>query len=373
MDEPKKKNQHYVPRFLLRKFSRDGKSVALVVLTKGVAVLQAPLANQCSRDYFYGRDPAVENAFAEWEGETAARVRRLDVDALQGLSFRDLYQLRQFAHYQHLRTEGAARSVNSMVGGFAKAVLSESPDGPPPGLDDVTIGLKEPQHLALYNATTSTPLLLDLEVKFLVRSEPPGFVISDDPVVLSNQWAEHHPKFRTYRGLTGLGVKGIQMFLPLSPQVCMAVFDPATYRCGNSASRVRHIGRDDVNRLNRLQVLHAMKCIYYDPSWSPDLDPIATRDLKVSGPSREWTIETGPKTNHPDGTIRQLVVSIAPDVRIGANFDFAETIDMKPYDNYELAILPIRSADMLKFAEYYANRIDSMRAPERAPAKKPRR
>jgi hypothetical protein len=154
----------------------------------------------------------------------------------------------------------------------------------------------------------------------------------------------------------------------------MAVFDPATYRCGNSASRVRHIGRDDVNRLNKLQVLHAMKCIYYDPSWSPDLDPIATRDLKASGPSREWTIETGPKTNHPDGTIRQLVVSIAPDVRIGANFDFADTIDIKPYDNYELAILPIRSADMLQFAEHYANRIDSMRAPrERAPAKKPRR
>src|SRR6185312_6814110 len=249
-----KKNQHFVPKFLLRKFSDDGKSLALVLLSAGKIVRGASLTNQCAKDYFYGRDSAVEDAVAAWEGEIAATVRNLDPHVLQNLPFDKLYQLRQYAHYQHRRTEGAAEMINSMVDNLGKAILKESPNGSLPNPHDVRLGLKEPQHLSLYNAATSTPFLLDLAMKFLVRSEPPGFVTSDDPVVLSNQWAEHHPKFTNYRGVTGLALKGLQMFLPLSPQVTLAVFDQQTYRCGNSASLVRHVSADDANRLNKLQV-----------------------------------------------------------------------------------------------------------------------
>ena len=272
-----KKNQHFVPRFLLKKFSRDGRSVALVVVSKGISIAQAPLANQCSRDYFYGRDLTIEDAFATWEGEIAAIVRKLDPDHLRELSGEQLYQLRQYVLYQRLRTEGAAELLNSMVDNLGKTILRESPGGSLPDSSEITIRLKQAQQLALYNAGTSTPLLMDLEVKFLVRSGPPGFVTSDDPVVSSNQWAENHPKFTHYRGLTGLALKGVQMFLPVSPQVGIAVFDPRTYRCGNGASRVRHISADDVARLNRLQVVHAMKCVYFHPEWSADTDPVASR------------------------------------------------------------------------------------------------
>jgi hypothetical protein len=177
----KKKNQHFVPRFVLRKFSRDGKNVSLVVLATGRLVPSAPIGSQCARDYFYGEDPALEDAFSDWEGKIAAMVRDLDVPSLQRLMEEQLYQLRQFVHYQGLRTEGAADSINRMVDSITKSVFRESPNGVPEGLDRVTIGLKGPQHLALHNAAVSTPLLLDLQVKFLVRTEPPGFLISDDP------------------------------------------------------------------------------------------------------------------------------------------------------------------------------------------------
>jgi hypothetical protein len=370
----KKKNQHYVPRFLLRKFSSDGKSVSLIVLAKGVKVSGAPLANQCSRDYFYGRDSVLEDAFGAWEAEIANTVRRLDVASLQSLPPQALYQLRQYVHYQQLRTEGAAKSVDSMVGGVANAVFKEAPPGALPGSNEVRLRLKAPQRLALYSAATSTPMLLDLEVKFLVRSEPPGFITSDDPVIRANQWAENHPKFSTYRGLTGLGLKGIQMFLPLSPQVCVAVLDPATYRCGSVQSRVRHVSAEDVESLNRLQTQHAISCIYYSPEWSPGVEPIAMRDLKASAPPREWSTELGPKLPQPDGTIRQLVMSVAPDIRINGRFAFAETIDDDPYEGYDRVILPIRSEEMLRFTEYYRKRVEERhRSPGPANREKGRR
>ena len=63
----KKKRQHYVPRFLLKNFSADKRRIALEVLATGRRVDDAQLKAQCYRDYFYGKDEVLENAFAKLE------------------------------------------------------------------------------------------------------------------------------------------------------------------------------------------------------------------------------------------------------------------------------------------------------------------
>jgi hypothetical protein len=65
MDERKgkTKRQHYVPRMILRNFSRDGKRISLV--TGGKRIYNTGLRDQCQEDYFYGADQIMEESFAK--------------------------------------------------------------------------------------------------------------------------------------------------------------------------------------------------------------------------------------------------------------------------------------------------------------------
>jgi len=53
----KKKNQHFVPRHYLKRFSFDqGSQIHLFNLNSKKYVPEAPLRSQCSSSYFYGED-----------------------------------------------------------------------------------------------------------------------------------------------------------------------------------------------------------------------------------------------------------------------------------------------------------------------------
>ncbi|WP_107355944.1 DUF4238 domain-containing protein [Rhodopseudomonas palustris] len=55
---PDNKNQHYVPRCLLKPFTLngDGRSINVFNMARERSIANAPVKSQCSRDYFYGRD-----------------------------------------------------------------------------------------------------------------------------------------------------------------------------------------------------------------------------------------------------------------------------------------------------------------------------
>src|SRR2546427_219268 len=67
--EAKKKRQHYVPKLILRRFSPDERSLTMVVLGTGKRIENASLKEQYYEDYFYGKDGAIEEAFAQLEGK----------------------------------------------------------------------------------------------------------------------------------------------------------------------------------------------------------------------------------------------------------------------------------------------------------------
>jgi hypothetical protein len=64
------KRQHYVPRIILRNFSKDGKRISLVV--DGKRIDGASIGKQCYGDYFYGSDNVMEKSFADSEAKMAA-------------------------------------------------------------------------------------------------------------------------------------------------------------------------------------------------------------------------------------------------------------------------------------------------------------
>jgi hypothetical protein len=74
----KKKWQHFVPRHYLKRFSFDGgRRIRLVRVRDGYYVSDGALAGQCAKNYFYSRDPKVEDHLAEIEGHSEAQIRKI--------------------------------------------------------------------------------------------------------------------------------------------------------------------------------------------------------------------------------------------------------------------------------------------------------
>ena len=70
MDKQKndKRRQHYVPKFYLRNFSKNNKSVGMYLFKSNKIIEHGSINDNLWEEYFYGEDAVVENKLAEYEG-----------------------------------------------------------------------------------------------------------------------------------------------------------------------------------------------------------------------------------------------------------------------------------------------------------------
>ena len=73
------KNQHFVPRCYLRPFTlnEENKAINLFNIYREKPIHLTPVKHQCSRDYFYGDNPKLENAIQFIEGSYATAINEL--------------------------------------------------------------------------------------------------------------------------------------------------------------------------------------------------------------------------------------------------------------------------------------------------------
>jgi hypothetical protein len=352
----------------LRQFSQDERTLAVLLVGEGKTIDGAPLRQQCYEDYFYGHDGGIENAFAAVEGRFTTALGDLSRDHLDSLSENQIDDVRLFVHYQRLRTRGAADEVDEFNEALAKNVLSKDDRFKDLDFEKVRIKTNGAQFNSLHNAMTSFPLALDLEIKFLVSDKKLGFVVSDDPVLSYNQYVEHHPVLgRWPAGSTGLGLKGLQLFLPVSPRVCVAMYDPGSYVFGSIKRRTCDISVHDIRFLNSLQAVNARDCVYFHPDFTPndELDPLRREHAK----HLEWRkprFFESPLVRRPDGLLSQLVMYSRPDLRFGARFGFVRVTDRTSYEGYDRGHLPVRSERLMDLAEQYNEFIEAMIKEKRA-------
>ena len=110
------KNQHYVPKVHLRPFTLDGENMAisLINITRLAPIENAPVKNQCSRDYFYGKDPKLESAINFIENHYGEVVRMLE-RGYPSVDGRVTIVLARFIYLQYLRTEAASLAMSEMA------------------------------------------------------------------------------------------------------------------------------------------------------------------------------------------------------------------------------------------------------------------
>ena len=254
-----KKNQHYVPRCALRPFSFEtaGRAINLYNLERKRAIQGAPLKNQCSRDYFYGKDLRAENVLAELEGRYSQIVEALI--AGQEISGGDVEWLLLFVAIQTRRTERAIAHVANFFTGFADAVYSRAPEQRPP----------DPTHdqlvkMSMTAGTKSHDYFRDLKFVVLRNRTNIEFITSDDPAIMTNRLAFEQWEEKSF----GVMNSGLILVLPLSPTLVAMFFDIGVYTVpiprGTRFVDMRRAA--DVEALNHLQHLNARKNLYF-ASW----------------------------------------------------------------------------------------------------------
>jgi hypothetical protein len=251
---PDYKNQHFVPRCVLRPFSLNGEGKAINLYTFGQKrlVRNAPVRNQCARDYIYGADGHIEHGLATIEGAYSRTLARVES---RTETLEDLQLLRFFAYLQLRRTEIAILRLKQAEDAFFNEIFGDdAPDGLP---------IEYFMRASLQLCADSRDKIDDLKVRIVENKTEVEFVTSDDPAIMTNRFAAQK------LNEDGFGVisSGLLLVLPLTPKLAALCYDGLVYTAPNLIEgRVVLKDARDVESLNELHYLKAAASIYFS-SW----------------------------------------------------------------------------------------------------------
>lgn len=245
------KNQHYVPQCYLKNFAIDELKAAICLynLDRKRLIKNAPIKNQCSKNYFYGEDLALEKALQPIEGQFSEMVRTID-DSNYILTEKDELFFKHFWLLQYLRTEAASKRNVELV-----EDLRNTADVP-----ELKMELKEAVQQSMRTFFNVKNIVNDLKVCIFRNNTKTSFITSDDPAVLTNRWHLLNKKagFQSF----GLGSAGSLLVLPLTPKLLMLAYDADVYHIPNIKQCVRIKNSFDVDAFNYLQILHCRANLY---------------------------------------------------------------------------------------------------------------
>jgi hypothetical protein len=264
---PEYKNQHYVPQFYLRAFSFDGgTNIALFNFKQNKIIPFCSIKDQCSEDYFYGKDPKPEMVLNTTIETPASQIIG---EVIQNEIIPNPYTegyaiLAAFALFQHSRTlytsEEGAELFRLSLQPIIKQMALQSGKFTREEVDAVQFEMEKPANLTIATAAELFPLVLDLKIKLLVNQTSQDFITSDHPVAKINQYF-----LGNYDGgVAGWGAKGLQVFVPLSPKHMVILYDDKIYKVGaRKPNNVFITNEADVHALNKLQLLNAHENVYF--------------------------------------------------------------------------------------------------------------
>lgn len=249
-----KKNQHYVPQFYLRNFSNDRKSIGMFLLDEQKFISHASIRKTAYREYLYGEDGTIENGLANNEGEWSKIIDKIVETEKISLDEEDYITLLLFLTLTEARTSQTADYNNAQISTSANLLfkMKEGKDR------DLGVHYNIPNLISLQTAAKLTPILTDLNLLLIINESNRGFITSDNPVVRYNQYF----MFRNYYKNYGLGQIGLQLLVPLSPKICLCVYDDIMYTpITNDIVTIR--SGSQINELNKLFLLNAYERIFF--------------------------------------------------------------------------------------------------------------
>jgi hypothetical protein len=216
------KTQHYVPQFLLRNFAETGKDQIHVFDKREERVFRAHVRKVAAESGLYDINMpqgvvSAESALSSLEGAASAAITKiLRGQTLKMMTKDEIGVLAIFIGTQMLRVTHQVETI------FQMTELLRKKWGTLPGMPENEMDAKKQAREAmvqnLHIALDLLPHLLN-KTWLLFKAHPDStFYISDNPVTMHN--ASRNP----WRGSLGVAVKGIEIHLPLSPAITLALY-----------------------------------------------------------------------------------------------------------------------------------------------------
>jgi hypothetical protein len=262
-----KNKHHYVPKFYLRSFSSTPKQIHLYNLDRRKAIQNVSLADQCFGSRLYGETDDTENALALLEDMFARVLHEIVRSSLlprNNSPEQELLVL--FVALQMIRTTSHAKRVNTMIDKMTKEAFRD--DNRLDGIDlaHIRIGFHKPELFSLSLTPVIANAIADLQMHLVCADSHQTFITSDNPVYKYNQYLESVKGV----GVTGGLSRGLQLFLPLSPNHLLMLYDRSVYKVDTRKATVTQgIPDSDVATFNSLQILSAERNLYFN-DWSKE-------------------------------------------------------------------------------------------------------
>lgn len=244
-----KRRQHYVPKFYLRNFSEDKKSIGIYFFEKNKIINHVSIKDNLWKEYFYGEDAVIENKLGEYEGRWNDIISAIIETERLPDTESDLVLLRYFILISSARTQKRGNQMNNDYTTLIKQVLEvEDPElfekVMNAGEDGFSVKVNYPALPFINAAQRSLPLVIDLKMVLLINKSAIDYVTSDNPTVFYNQLFQEKNLSRGF----GWGESGIQFIIPVSPQIAICMYDSDVY---NVKEKVLD-SSSTINKLNEL-------------------------------------------------------------------------------------------------------------------------
>lgn len=259
-----KVSNHYVPQFLLKKFSNNSKSIGMYLNKKKKYIKEASIKEQACRDYLYGDDGKLEDMFMEIEGYAKKVIDNIiKSSTISSLNYEDYHVLLLFMLLSEARNIKAADSMENFMTTTMRimAKMDKKLDIPDKVIDKMKITSPIPNLFSITTATELYPILLDLKCTLIINKTDRQFITSDNPFIRYNQMYVIRNYYRGY----GLGSMGIQLFFPISPQICICVFDHILYGCKlNKDGNIEIYKGKQIDEINKLIILNSYEYLFFN-------------------------------------------------------------------------------------------------------------
>ena len=242
-------NQHYVPKFILRNFLSNNDKEQVTVFDKKTSKSFTPniagiMAERRFHDFQISDDyiASFEAGACNLEDQILPVYRRVLADRRLPDDVEERAHLAMLVAFQFLRTRRQRdrfAEMEVLLGAKLEKMGTgiERLEGYEPMTED---RLKQQHAQFIVKAIAGfTALIADKHMMLIAAATGRDFYIGDNPVVLHNSQPSH-PLY----GNIGLGVKGIEVYLPLSHDLllacyCPTIIDGATQRLDDAVESAR--------------------------------------------------------------------------------------------------------------------------------------
>ena len=227
-------------------------------------VHNASIKEIACREYAYGEDLTTEIYLSKMETKWAIIAKSIiddnDIDDNTDLTYNDLLL---FISLSMTRTAKIADMYNEFMSYFENEFNAIKQSGRELAFDEEEF-FKErqtPNKIPMEIATDSVDILNDLIPLIIKNNTNRYFITTDNPVTLYNQLYVT----RKYRVNYGTYAVGLQIFITLSPHICLCLFDPLVYNVKLSTDFTVEINSiSQINEINKMIAMNSYKCLFYN-------------------------------------------------------------------------------------------------------------